>query len=69
MDSVILSIHYSLYYRRCNYICIDVSLQCITEVDITNTSKLHELGFDKVSQHGKNEFCILTDTSNIHIIY
>ena len=35
-------------------ICIDVSLQCIPGVDITNTSKLHGLAWDKFSQDGKN---------------
>ena len=36
-------------------ICIDVSLQCIPEVEMTKkpTSKMHGLARDKVSQDGK----------------
>ena len=35
-------------------VCIDVSLQCIPEVEIANASKLHGLARNKVSQDGKN---------------
>ena len=31
-------------------VCIDFSLQCIPEVEITNNNKLHSLVWDKVSQ-------------------
>ena len=36
-------------------VCIDVSLQCIPEVEMTNRpiSKMHGLAWDKVSQDGK----------------
>ena len=54
-------------------VCIDVSLQCIPEVEMTKkpTSKMHGLAWDKVSQDGKNEYCTLTDISmqNINIPY
>ena len=37
-------------------VCIDVSLQCIPEVEMTKrpTSKMPGLTWDKVSQEGKN---------------